>query len=130
MPRGKKKTTRKKSNLRVVKGGKGNGRRKSTKRGKKAKSKKFDASTFYKKYPHVVKDSIKEVTPGSTVGGIKAVHGRICKIKCKKDGKTRTINVQDAFQVKFCTTCQTKAARERAAQRRKTKGKKRTRKAS
>ncbi len=125
MPRGK--STKKKSSLRVVKGGK-NGRKKSTKTA--TKSKKFDAAAFYKKYSHVVKDSVKEVTPGSTISGVKAVHGRICKIKCKKDSKTRTINVQDAFQVKFCVTCQTKAARERAAERRKAKGKKTTRKAS
>lgn len=99
--------------LRVVKGGKSSS-------GKK----KFDATKFYKKYPWVVSGSVKEVKPNSVVDGVKAVHGRICKIKCQETGKLRTINVQDAFQTKYTKEVQQRRARERAAQRRKKKSKK------
>lgn len=97
--------------------------RKSSAKKVKSSKKKFDEDAFYKKYPHVVKGSVKEVKPGTEVGGITAVHGRICKIKCQESGKLRTINVQDAFQVKFSAEVQKKKARQRAAARRKKKAK-------
>jgi len=83
--------------------------------------KKFDSAAFYKKYPWVVKNSVKEVSAGSVVDGVKAAHGRICKIKCQETGKTRTINVQDAFQTKFTKEVQKRKQLERAAERRKKK---------
>lgn len=116
---------RKKSKLRVVKGGK-NGRRKKT-----VSKKGFDEATFYKKYKHVVPNSVKEAKVGSVVDGCKVAHGRVCKIKCKETGKLRTINVQDAFQTFFTAEVQKRKQLERAAERRKKKnGKKRKTKAS
>lgn len=109
---------KKKASLRVVKGGKN---------GKKAPSKKkFDEEAFYKKYPWVVKGSVKEVKVGSTVDGVKVAHGRVCKIKCQETGKLRTINVQDAFQTKFSQEVQKRKQLERAALRRKKKTSKKT----
>ncbi|MGW8178772.1 MAG: hypothetical protein ACWGQW_08420 [bacterium] len=111
---------KKKSKLRVVKGGK-NGK-------KAAPKKKFDEEAFYKKYKHVVSGSVKEAKPGSVVDGCKVAHGRICKIKCKETGKLRTINVQDAFQTFFTAEVQKRKQLERAAERRKKSGKKARRK--
>jgi hypothetical protein len=106
----------KKASLRVVKGGK-NGKKKT------ASKKKFDEVAFYKNYPWVVKGSVKEAKVGSTVDGVKVAHGRICKIKCQETKKTRTINVQDAFQTKFTKEVQKRKQLERAAERRKKKTK-------
>ncbi len=127
MPRGVKgseksrKKSSKDSNLKVVKGGK-NGPKKGSK-------KAFNADAFYKKYPWIVKGSVKEAKPGSTVDGVKVAHGRICKIKCQETGKLRTINVQDAFQTKYTREVQKRKAAERASARRKKKSK-RAKKAS
>ena len=107
-----------KTSLRVVKGGK-NGK-------KAAAKKKFDEQAFYKKYPWVVKGSVKEAKVGSIVDGVKVAHGRVCKIKCQETGKTRTINVQDAFQTKFSKEVQKRKQLERAALRRKKKTSKKT----
>jgi len=96
-----------KTKLKVVKGGK-----------KSTKKKAFDEAVFYKKYPWVVKGSVKEAKPGTKTGGITVAHGRICQIKCEETGDLRTINVQDAFQTKFCVEVQERKARERAAERR------------
>lgn len=91
---------------------------------KGSKHRKFDEDAFYKKYKHVVPGSIKKVKPESVVNGCNAVHGRICKIKCKETGKLRTINVQDAFQTFYITEVQKRKQLERAAeQRRKNKNK-------
>ena len=99
-----------------------NGKRKSRKVIKVKhvkKTKKFDATLFCQKYPWVVPDSIKEVEPGTKVDSIVAAHGRICQIKCQETGALRTINVQDAFQVKYCEEVQARKAREKATVRRK-----------
>ncbi len=85
--------------------------------------KKFNADTFYKRYKHVVQGSVKDVEVGSVVGGLTVVHPRICKIKCKESGKTRTIHTQDAHQVFYTIDVQAKKAREKAANRRKGKAK-------
>jgi len=111
---------KKKSKLRVVKGGKNDK--------KAAPKKKFDEEAFYKKYKHVVPGSVKEAKPDSVVDGCKVAHGRICKIKCKETGKLRTINVQDAFQTFFTAEVQKRKQLERAAERRKKSGKKARRK--
>lgn len=113
----KKKTT-KKAKLKVVAGG------------KKTKKKAFDETAFYKKYPWVVKGSVKEVKPGTKVSGIVAAHGRICQIKCQETGELRTINVQDAFQTKYTEEVQKRKARERAAERRRKAAKSSKRKSS
>jgi len=88
---------------------------------KQATKKKFNEEAFYRKYPHVVVGSVKEVAAGTKVDGIVAAHGRICQIKCIETGKLRTINVQDAFQVKYCVEVQVQKARERVSARRKEK---------
>jgi len=96
----------------------------------KAKTKKgFDEAKFLKDYPHVVAGSIKDAKVGSTVGGLKIIHPRICQIKCKESGKLRTVHTQDAWQVKYTVKVQAQKARERAAARRKEKKKKSTKKA-
>lgn len=84
-----------------------------------AKKKKFDEEAFYKKYGHVVRGSIREVEPGTTINGVVAVHGRICDIKCQETGESRTINVQDAWQVKYTKEVQKQKARDKIRDRRK-----------
>lgn len=99
--------------------------KKKTKKAPKKIVKKFDDKAFYKKYSHAVRGSVKEVKPGTVIDGTKAVHGRVCKITCTTRGcsKTRTLNVQDCWQVKFCREHQKAAASKRAADRRKAKNK-------
>jgi len=72
---------------------------------------------LYQKYPHIIVGSVESVDRGQTVIGGKKnkwkSHGKICVINCENATnsnihyclKTRIINVQDAEQVKFCTTC-------------------------
>lgn len=113
----KKKTSKnKKTDLKVMKGG------------KKKTKKAFDEAAFCKKYPWVVKGSIKEVEPGTVVDDVTVAHGRICKIKCQETGKLRTVNVQDAFQTKYTKEVQKRKSRERASKRRNTKKKTNTKK--
>jgi len=102
------------------------GKKRNRKSGKKSKSKvkrhkAFDATVFYAKYPWVVEGSVKEVPVGTKVDSITVAHGRVCSIKCQETGVLRTINVQDAFQTKYCEEVQARKAREKAAERRKNK---------
>ena len=70
---------------------------------------------YYKKYPHIVPGSIEEVPSGTeiSIGRHARItsHGKICVIRCidydkNKDClKTRIINIQDAGQVKRCSSC-------------------------
>jgi hypothetical protein len=82
------------------------------------KHKVFNEAAFYEKYPWVVEGSVKEMKPGTKIDGIVVAHGRICYIKCQETGTIRTVNVQDAFQVKYCEEVQSRRAREKAAARR------------
>lgn len=84
-------------------------------------AKKFDEEAFYKKYPHVVKGSVKEVEVNELVDGLVVVHSRICKIKCKESGKLRTIHTQDAHQVFYCKEVQEQKVKERLAKKLKSK---------
>lgn len=71
---------------------------------------------LYSKYPHIIVGSIESIERGQIITGgrknkIKS-HGKICVINCENAEKsvpyclkTRIINVQDAGQVKFCTSC-------------------------
>jgi hypothetical protein len=72
------------------------------------------------KYAHVVAGSTRS---GGLDNG-KASHGVVCSIACEMCGAERTINKQDAFQVRWCVTCavvakkgrqQTKRAEKSAA---------------
>lgn len=73
---------------------------------------------FYKKYPHVVTGSVREPTSeDKKVLGAKC-HGKVCTIKCVDTGELRTINTQDAFQVKRTAEAQEKFLRRRRAERR------------
>lgn len=50
------------------------------------------------------------------------VHGLVCSIKCKVCSKLRTINKQDAFQVRFCKEHKAEARKQAAkAKRQETK---------
>jgi hypothetical protein len=88
----------------------------------KPKKKKFDEDAFYVKYSHVVKGSIQEIERGIVplATGVQS-HGRICIIACEICGEHRTINIQDAFQTRFCITHQKERAKEKAREKRKAK---------
>ena len=88
--------------------------------GTKKHSRGFDVEAFYKKYPHVVRDSVLEVPPDQEFQGVKS-HGRVCQVKCAECAATRTVNVQDVWQVKLCAEHHKKAAAAKAAKRRKAK---------
>ena len=103
--------------------------RKTSATKKPASKRKFDADSFYKKYPHVVAGSVKDVEVGKTVDGLKVVHSRICKIKCKDSGKTRTIHTQDAHQVFYTKEAQEIRYKARLAKRRQDKSTKKKKKA-
>jgi len=105
----------------MTRGKKGSGKGKSKAKKVVKKVKKFNEAEFYAKYKHVVPGSVKELEVGTKVDGVVVAHGRICQIKCVETGKLRTINVQDAFQVKYCAEVQAQKARDRASSRRKAK---------
>lgn len=85
----------------------------------KRKKKVFDEEAFYSKYSHVIKGSIQEVERGTvpTQTGVHS-HGRICIISCEDCGAERVINVQDAFQTRYCIEHQKERARARARKKR------------
>ena len=45
-------------------------------------------------------------------------HGKVCTIRCQACGETRTINKQDAFQVRYCKDCRKEANRETSKEKR------------
>ena len=85
---------------------------------KPAKRRKFNESVFYQRYHHVQPGTIRMVAAGVVVNGLKVAHGRICDIACVDCGELRTINAQDAFQVKRCIKHQAIKAKNAAAKRR------------
>ena len=94
-----------------------------TKRTRKSPTKKTttpkekDYTEFYKKYPHVVKGSVRDPNAADTKV-VSESHGKVCTIKCVECKTERTINCQDAFQVKHCLECKDKLVKARRAQRR------------
>ncbi len=90
---------------------------------KEAKPKTKDFSEFYKKYPWVVKNSVHAPT-AEDVKNLKKCHGTVCTIKCVDSGKLRTINTQDAFQVKRTEEAQKVFQRKQRAMNKKAKQKK------
>jgi ribosomal protein S27E len=94
-----------------------------TKRTRKSPTKKTttpkekDYTEFYKKYAHVVKGSVRDPNAADTKA-VSESHGKVCTIKCIECKTERTINCQDAFQVKHCLECKDKLVKARRAQRR------------
>lgn len=73
---------------------------------------------FYSKYPHVVSGSVREPTASDKKSLGAKCHGKVCDIKCMDSAEKRTINTQDAFQVKRTEESQLKYLRRRRAERR------------
>lgn len=86
---------------------------------------------LYKKYEHIMKDSIEDIPKGTVIFCSKnesiTSHGKICIIVCseaektKECLKTRIINVQDARQVSMCRLCHKKMKNAKRRAKRKTK---------
>jgi hypothetical protein len=90
---------------------------KKTKTNKKPKP---GDEAWYKLYPHVVPDSVREPT-AADLKQLTNCHGKVCTITCIDTGKTRVINVQDAFQVMRTVEAQAKHLKRRRAERRNAK---------
>lgn len=71
---------------------------------------------FYAKYPHVVAGSVRLPT-AEDKALLDHCHGKVCDIECVDTGELRTINVQDAFQVKRTVEAQKAYLRRRRAER-------------
>ena len=89
-----------------------------------AKKSGFDVDAFYKKYPHVVHGSVREVPADQVYDGVKS-HGRMCEIKCQfeKCGTKRTINTQNAWETEYCEQHHKQVMLIKAAKRRKVRAK-------
>jgi len=64
-----------------------------------------------------VKGSVRDPNAADTKA-VSESHGKVCTIKCIECKTERTINCQDAFQVKHCLECKDKLVKARRAQRR------------
>jgi len=79
---------------------------------------KVGSPEWYTKYPHVVKDSVREPTADDKkLLGAKC-HGMVCTIKCVDSAEERVINTQDAFQVKRSIKAQKEFMKQRRSERR------------
>ena len=56
------------------------------------------------KYSHIKPGSVRAVPKGTDIDGTQS-KGRMCTVVCIDCGAERTVNVQDAFQVKRCRDC-------------------------
>jgi len=72
-------------------------------------------AVFYSKYAHVVAGSVREPTAEDRKV-LSKCHGKVCTIKCVDTGVARTINTQDAFQVKRTAEAQVKYLRTRRSE--------------
>jgi len=61
--------------------------------------------------PQFVVGSKRDATPDEATT-LRHCHGKVCEIVCESCGETRTVNCQDAFQVKLCCSCKAVADRE------------------
>jgi hypothetical protein len=84
---------------------------------KKAKEEK-KTRDWEAKYAHVVPGSTREDRKVSTG---KHGHGKVCVIRCEMCQAERTINVQDAFQVRYCEAHADMAKKVRQQERREEK---------
>lgn len=89
----------------------------------RARQAKRDAA-LEAKHSHVVAGTVRHVPKGEEIDGMKS-KGRVCDVACVDCGTIRTVNVQDAFQVRRCKPCTEehlkRRQQERRAARRKTK---------
>jgi hypothetical protein len=105
---------------------------KKAKKAKKAKSTKSadnKLAEFYKKYSHVVKDSVREVAKGEEIerGDLLpplVSKGKLCTVECVDCQTTFEVNLQDAFQSKRCPKCKRAASKDRRSNRRKARASK------
>lgn len=92
------------------------------KKAKKEKKSDSKLTDFYQKYPHVVKNSVRDVAKGEEVDRGELLptlvsKGKLCTVECLDCQTTFEVNVQDAFQSKRCPRCKRNAVKERRAQR-------------
>lgn len=80
---------------------------------------KWEAATKARN-PAFVLGSVRAPTPAD-IEVLGHTHGKVCDITCSECGKTRTINLQDAFQCKFCVGCKKVASRDASKAKRATK---------
>lgn len=98
-------------------------------RQRKAGKMKVGTKEWYAKYPHVVKDSVRDPTAKDRKLLGSRCHGKVCTIKCVDTGKERVINTQDAFQVKRTVEAQKLHNKERRRERRASRKLRKTQKA-
>jgi len=67
--------------------------------------------------PAYVKGSVRTATDADAEI-LGHVHGKVCEIKCQECGQIRVVNLQDAFQVRFCRDCRKSAQKAAAKERR------------
>lgn len=77
---------------------------------------------FYEKYPHVVAGSVR-VPKAKDKKLLEHCHGKVCDIKCVDTDELRTINVQDAFQVRRTVVAQALYLKQRRSERAKARRK-------
>ncbi|MGW8177789.1 MAG: translation initiation factor IF-2 N-terminal domain-containing protein [bacterium] len=88
------------------------------KKEKTPKKPKSDSDDWYKKYPWVVKGSVREPTSADRKALGSRCHGKVCTVRCVDSGVERVVNTQDAFQSKRCPDAQKAYMRRRRAERR------------
>lgn len=67
--------------------------------------------------PQVRPDTLRQASDGELVNG-RAAKGWVVQIECATCGEMRTVNTQDAFQVRFCEEHKADAAKAAAKDRR------------
>jgi hypothetical protein len=67
--------------------------------------------------PCYVRGSVRAASAGDEEE-LGHVHGQVCTIRCQVCGEARTVNKQDAFQVRFCRACRQEAAKAAGTEKR------------
>ena len=70
--------------------------------------------------PQYQEGSVRKPTP-EDIEELGHTHGLVCSIVCSSCGSTRTVNLQDAFQARFCKECKKAAGASAAKDRRASK---------
>jgi len=94
-------------------------------RAKKAELKAAEAKTAWEakvaaRNSNYVIGSRRKATP-EDVQALGHSHGEVCSIRCMTCGATRTINVQDAHQSRYCKQCRKEAMKAAAQESRTSK---------